>query len=119
MQVFVVSDGTGETGMAAVRAAMLQFQSPWRLKVFGEIRLPSDARALIERAAEAEALVVFSLVEGEVVAALQLAAQQHGVMTIDLLGPLISKVAQRLSVPIVSMMRRCWSPVISRVSCTG
>ena len=97
MQVFVVSDGTGETGIAAVRAAMLQFQSPWRLKVFGEIRLPSDARSVIARAAEAQALVVFSLVEGEVVTALQLAAQQHSVMAIDLLGPLISKVAQRLS----------------------
>ena len=98
MQVFVVSDGTGETGTAAVRAAMLQFQSPWHLKVFGEIRNPADARALIERAADAGALVVFSLVEGEVVAALQLAAQQHGVITMDLLGPLIAKVAQRLSV---------------------
>jgi regulator of PEP synthase PpsR (kinase-PPPase family) len=33
--VFVVSDGTGETATGAVRAAMLQFQTPWRLRTFG------------------------------------------------------------------------------------
>ena len=98
VEVFVVSDGTGETGMAAVRAAMLRFQSPWTLKVFGDVRQPSDARKVIARAAASQALVVFSLVEAEVVAALQGEAQKQGIMTIDLLGPLIAKVAQRLHV---------------------
>ena len=98
LQVFVVSDGTGETGTATVRAAMLQFQGPWRLKVFAEIRRPAEAQRVIERAAEVQSLVVFSLVEGEVVEALQREAQQRGIMTIDLLGPLITKVAQRLHV---------------------
>ena len=98
MQVFVVSDGTGDTGTAAVRAAMLQFQSPWRLRVFGDIRYATEARRVIEAADEADAMVVFSLVDGRVVDALQHEAGQRGVVTVDLLNPLIAKVAKRLKV---------------------
>ncbi|MCS5637640.1 MAG: kinase/pyrophosphorylase [Myxococcota bacterium] len=96
LQVFVVSDGTGDTGTATVRAAMLQFRSPWRLRVFGEIRRPPDAERVIGLAAEENALVVFSLVERGMVEALQREAKLHGVVALDLLGPLIARVAQRL-----------------------
>ena len=95
-EVFVVSDGTGETCAAAVRAAMLQFQAPWRLRSFGGIRHESELRRVMARAAESRALVVFSLVEGRIVAALQQEAERLGVASVDLLGPLIAKVAQRL-----------------------
>ena len=96
MQVFVVSDGTGDTGSATVRAAMLQFQSPWRLRVFGEVRRPAEAKRAIARAADSSALVVFSLVERNMVEVIQREAQKQGVVALDLLGPLIARVAQRL-----------------------
>ena len=96
LQVFVVSDGTGDTGTSTVRAAMLQFRNPWRLRVFGEVRRPPDAKRVIARAAEAKALVVFSLVERNMVEVLQHEAQKSGVVALDLLGPLIARVAQRL-----------------------
>ncbi len=95
-EVFVISDGTGETCVAAVRAAMLQFEVPWRLRVFGSIRLESELPRVLAQAAELQALVVFSLVEGKIVDALQHEAERVGVTTVDLLGPLIAKVAQRL-----------------------
>ena len=95
-QVYVVSDGTGDTASAAVRASMLQFGTAWRLRVFPETRRPSEARRVIGLAAEAGAMVVFSLVEREVIEALQVEASNQSVVTVDLLGPLISKVATRL-----------------------
>lgn len=95
-QVYVVSDGTGDTAGAAVRASMLQFGTPWRLRVFPEIRHPSEARRVIGLAAETGALVVFSVVDGEVIDALQTEANARSVTAVDLLGPLISKIAQRL-----------------------
>jgi regulator of PEP synthase PpsR (kinase-PPPase family) len=95
-EVFVISDGTGETCAAAVRAAMLQFQAPWRLRIFGGIRHEAELRRVMARASEAGALVVFSLVEGSIVSALQQEAERLGVASVDLLGPLIAKVAQRL-----------------------
>jgi regulator of PEP synthase PpsR (kinase-PPPase family) len=96
LQVFVVSDGTGETAAAAVRAAMAQFQSRWRMRIFAEVRREQDARRVIPQAAEAGALVVFSLVDKRTAETLLQEAQQAGVATVDLLGPLISKVAQHL-----------------------
>lgn len=95
-QVFVVSDGTGETCASAVRAAMLQFQSPWRLRIFGEIRSTEEVRRIVTQAGEVGALVVFSLVGSPVAEALLDEARIQGVAVVDLLGPLISSVAQRL-----------------------
>jgi hypothetical protein len=96
MQVFVVSDGTGDTGTAIVRAAMLQFRSSWKIRVFGEVRRPAEAKRAVVRAAEVNALLVFSLVEHNMVEVLKREAQQRGVVALDLLGPLIAKVAQHL-----------------------
>jgi [pyruvate, water dikinase]-phosphate phosphotransferase / [pyruvate, water dikinase] kinase len=96
MQVFVVSDGTGETASAAARAVMLQFRDPWRLRVFGGVRSESQARRAVEEAAEAGALVVFTLVDARVVAALLAEAGSRRVETLDLLGPLFGRVASRL-----------------------
>jgi regulator of PEP synthase PpsR (kinase-PPPase family) len=95
-EVFVISDGTGETCAAAVRAAMLQFDDPWRLRIFGGIRHESELRRVLATAAESKALVVFSLVDGKIVTALQHEAEQLDVQTIDLLGPVIAKVAVKL-----------------------
>jgi hypothetical protein len=98
MTVFVVSDGTGDTGSAAVRAAMIQFRDRWRLRVFRDARTIAEVRRVIALAEEANALVVFSLVEGEVVESLLHEAEQRHVVVVDLLGPLIMRVAQKLKV---------------------
>jgi regulator of PEP synthase PpsR (kinase-PPPase family) len=98
MTVFVLSDGTGDTGGAAVRAAMIQFRESWKLRVFRDARTISEVRRVLEEAEQADALVVFSLVEGEIVEFLLRDAEQRGVTVVDLLGPLIMKVAQRLHV---------------------
>ncbi len=98
MTVFVVSDGTGDTGSAAVRAAMVQFRERWRLRVFRDARTISEVRRVLEEAEKVDALVVFSLVEGDVVEFLLREAEHRGLAVVDLLGPLIKKVAQRLHV---------------------
>lgn len=98
LKVFVVSDGTGDTGTAAVRAAMAQFPKPWRLRVTGEVRGVAEATRVIAAAAKANAFVVYSLVDGAVIEALNNEAQRLGVVTVDLLGPLIARIAQRLHI---------------------
>jgi regulator of PEP synthase PpsR (kinase-PPPase family) len=98
MTVFVVSDGTGDTGSAAVRAAMVQFREPWRLRVFRDTRTEGDVRRVLEQAEQVGALVVFSMVEGEIVEFLHREAEARRVVVVDLLGPLIMRVAQKLKV---------------------
>ena len=95
-EVIVISDGTGDTATAAVKAVMLQFQTDWKLRVFGGIRHESEVRRAVDQAAGSNALVVFSLVDKRVAGALLREAGTSGVPTVDLLGSLISKVAQHL-----------------------
>jgi regulator of PEP synthase PpsR (kinase-PPPase family) len=95
-EVVVVSDGTGDTATAVVKAVMLQFQNEWKLRVFGGIRHESDARRAVVQAADSGALVVFSLVDKRVAKSLLNEATRLGVPTVDLLGSLIAKVAQHL-----------------------
>lgn len=95
-EVIVVSDGTGDTATAAVKAVMLQFRSDWKLRVFGGIRHESEVRRAVSEAEGSKALVVFSLVDKRVAAALLREASTRGVPTVDLLGSLIAKVAQHL-----------------------
>jgi regulator of PEP synthase PpsR (kinase-PPPase family) len=93
-EIFVVSDGTGETAVAAVRAAMSQFPTRWRLRTFAETRTPAQLERILELATESGALVVFTLVAENLARAVREGGQQRGVPTVDLLGPLIWAVSE-------------------------
>lgn len=92
-ELFLVSDGTGETVAAAVRAATVQFPSQWRLRTFGEVRLETQLRRILEQAREVGALVVYTLVNEPLTSSMRELAWQQGVQTVDLLGPLLSSLA--------------------------
>jgi regulator of PEP synthase PpsR (kinase-PPPase family) len=91
--LFVVSDGTGETAVAAVRAAATQFLETFRVRTFGETRHESQVRRVMERAAEDGALVVFTVVNESITRLIRDLALEKGVPAVDLLGPLISALA--------------------------
>jgi regulator of PEP synthase PpsR (kinase-PPPase family) len=55
--IFVVSDGTGDTGAAVAKAALAQFQVECKLRRFGGIRQPSLARRVVAEAERVGALV--------------------------------------------------------------
>ena len=95
-EVFVVSDGTGDTATAAVQAVMLQFQAEWNLRTFVSVRYESEVRLIAEEAARAGALVVFTLVDEEMVRVLIDESTRRHVVSVDLLGPVLAKVAELL-----------------------
>ncbi len=95
-EIFVVSDGTGETASASVRAAMAQFQTSFRVRTFPDTRSEAQARRVVTRAAQAGALLVFTLVDGRVARAVIEEAAECGVPVVDLLGGLVSQVARHL-----------------------
>lgn len=95
-EVFVVSDGTGETAADTVRAAMLQFHARWRMRTFPDVRSVAQARNVIEAAARSRALVVFTVVNREAAQVLRDHGAASGVPCVDLLGPLIANIAEHL-----------------------
>lgn len=97
-ELYIISDGTGETALASVQAAATQFQEDFEVRTFGEIRHESQVRRILEQAEEAGALVIFTLVHEPLARLLQDRAKQLGVPTLDLLGPLIQSVSTRYRV---------------------
>ena len=95
--IFVVSDGTGDTGAAVAQAAMAQFNVDWSLRRFGGIRHESLARRVAAEADKSGALIVFTLVDKRVARSLLEEAGRRGVPTFDVLGGMISKVADHLA----------------------
>ena len=92
-ELIVISDGTGETAVAAVRAAATQFLETFRVRTFGETRHESQVRRVMDRAAEDGALVVFTVVNESITRLIRELALEKGVPAVDLLGPLISALA--------------------------
>jgi hypothetical protein len=94
-EIFIVSDGTGETAAAAVRAAMTQFPASWRLRTWSDVRSELQVRRIMEQASAGGAAVVFTLVDEHLARAMQEQAEARGVLSVDLLGPLISTLAEQ------------------------
>jgi len=94
--IFVVSDGTGDTGAAVAKAALAQFQVECRLRRFGGIRQPSLARRVVAEAERVGALVLFTLVDRRVAQGLLEEAAARGVPTLDVLGGMIAKIAEHV-----------------------
>lgn len=92
--IFVVSDSTGETAERVVRAALLQFPShKVRMRLFTRVRDRDSVAEVVKKAAEADAMIVFTLVGKELRQFCYDMAQAHDVEVVDVIGALIAKVS--------------------------
>lgn len=95
--IFVVSDSTGETAERVVRAALLQFpEQRVRIRLFTRVRDPDAVAEVLKKAAEAGAMVVFTLVSPDLREYFHEVAASEHVETVDVIGGLIHKVATYL-----------------------
>ncbi|PZE22689.1 pyruvate, water dikinase regulatory protein [Paenibacillus xerothermodurans] len=95
--VYVASDSAGETGEAVVKAAVVQFypqQVELRIVPFLEDRAGIDK--LIRTAKERDGIIVFTLVIPELRDYLIEQAVRHQLTHIDLMGPILGTLEQRL-----------------------
>ncbi len=89
----VLSDATGETAERMVRAAILQFDVSANVRVYSRVRLESEVEKLIERAAEQQALLVFTVVNVEERDLILRLVERYNVESIDLIGALLGKLS--------------------------
>jgi hypothetical protein len=93
--IFVVSDSSGETAAHVTQAALAQFQAQVAtIQRYPQIRSSSQLVDVISDAAKCEALVAYTLVLPEFRETLVRETRRWNVDSFDLLGPLISKIAQ-------------------------
>lgn len=95
-KVYIVSDGTGETAAQMVKAAMVQFAKKNDEVYFSRhknMRERAQIEAICEEAAEAKALIIYTIVSPEIRTMLAEQARLRGVACVDLIGPLLAGLA--------------------------
>ncbi len=100
LQIFLVSDGTGETVERVLRATLTQFRnrSPAELNVsrYKSIRTRDQVEAILEEAARIKAVVVYTAVSQEVRESIREGLKRFPVLSVDVLGPLTDVLSQYL-----------------------
>ncbi len=98
-RIFVVSDGTGATAEQVVNAALTQFRSaPVSVERRSRIRSAEQIHQVVQEAAEAGGCIVHTLVLDELRDEMLRVGRLHDVETIDLMGPLLARLSQQLSI---------------------
>jgi len=97
--VFVVSDGSGATAERVVNAALTQFEgASVATERRSRVRSEEQIRQVVRQAARAEGCIVHTLVLDELREEMLRAGRLHNVETIDLMGPLLARLSQQLSI---------------------
>jgi len=93
-QIFIVSGGMGTTGEQLARTALAQFEDGGTsIVVIPGLRTVIEVRDAVERAADAGALVIHTLVDRELREVLIRTALARRVDAIDAMGPVLEKVS--------------------------
>jgi [pyruvate, water dikinase]-phosphate phosphotransferase / [pyruvate, water dikinase] kinase len=97
-QIVVASDGTGHTAEVVVRAALVQFRgAEVQIHLRSHVRTADDVRAAIRQASQVGGLIVHTLVSQEMRSLMLTEARAQRVPTIDLLGPLLLRLEDLLT----------------------
>jgi regulator of PEP synthase PpsR (kinase-PPPase family) len=96
--VFVVSDGTGRTAQQALDAALTQFLNiDTEIKIRAGLRTKEEIEAIVKEALEAKAFILHTIVQSKIRHHLIRIGRQLNVETIDLMGPLLSRLGQQFA----------------------
>lgn len=96
--VFAISDGTGTTAERVVQAALTQFEGAQvNITRHGGVRSVAQVRRILEEADESQGFVVHTLVSAQLRGAVLTEGRRRGIVTIDLMGPLLARLTAVLA----------------------
>lgn len=88
--IYIISDGTGETASAMVRAALVQFHDQdINIVRFKNLRTEEQVESCIDEAFQKKGFIVYTVVSTSMRSKIQEAAASKGLFAVDLLGPLL------------------------------
>ena len=99
--IYAVSDYTGATAEAAAKAALAQFGSGEepQVRLFPGVLDRRAVETVLAAARMQGALVVYTMVQPDVGQFLKECAEELDVPTVDLMGPLVTRLAEHLGRP--------------------
>lgn len=92
-KIYVLSDGTGETAMSMLQAALVQYHnSDIKIIRVKNVRSPSQIERTMEEVKEEQGFVVYTLVSKSMRELIQSLSQSLNVPSVDLLGPVLEQL---------------------------
>ncbi len=97
--IYLLSDGSGETAATMVRAALVQYQQPdIQIVRCKNVRTESQAEAIIEECYERRGVVIYTVASPQMRMKIRENATSKGLLSYDLLGPLLEVLDQYFGV---------------------
>ncbi|HIJ82107.1 MAG TPA: kinase/pyrophosphorylase [Desulfuromonadales bacterium] len=98
--IYVLSDSTGETAERVIRAALSQFyEDDVRVQRLFKVSTQADVQQALTVAVHEPGLLVYTLVDPHLAEAVERVAEENGLITVDLLSPLIYNLSRYLGAP--------------------
>jgi regulator of PEP synthase PpsR (kinase-PPPase family) len=98
--IYVVSDGTGETGTKMLKAALLQFRpADAAITRHSNIRSVEGLREVVRQAEQSQALIIHTFASVELRRAMDRACRERNIPNHDVLGQLFVQLAEFLGIP--------------------
>lgn len=96
--VYVVSDSVGETAEFVVRAAASQFNSgQLEIKRIPYTSTEEQIAEVVAKARESDSIIAYTLVLPELRVAIEKEGRRQGVVTVDILGPILDALTLKVS----------------------
>jgi hypothetical protein len=97
--IFLISDSTGETVERVVRAALSQFKNvDYQLHLLNRLRTRQYVQRALDEALEVKGIVVYTLVDSSLAQMVRTWGEEHEIITLDLITPLLFKLSEFLLV---------------------
>lgn len=94
-KVYIVSDGTGQSALNIMRAALLQFDDPGvRFTVYSRVEDVDKLETVLDHARAEEAFVAFTMVRKKLRARVHEYCHDHNMIHFDIIGPPIDKLTE-------------------------
>jgi len=95
IEVFVLSDGTGETADKLVQAALVQYpENDPLVSRFKSLKNEEQIRSIIDEAKETGAILVYTVARPDLRSFIKSQSEKMGIRAIDLLGPLLDSLGE-------------------------
>lgn len=92
-KIFVISDGTGETAMGMLKAALVQYKDvDIKLSRFKNVRELDQIEKIVDQVADEKGFLAYTLVSRSIRHKIKKLAQDKDVPIVDLLGPLLENL---------------------------
>ncbi|HOQ09680.1 MAG TPA: pyruvate, water dikinase regulatory protein [Syntrophomonadaceae bacterium] len=95
LHIFAVSDSVGETAEKIAVASVLQFNVERSITRFSRVTKEQQVMDILDKAAQEDAIVVYTIVKPELSAFLESKAKELGVSAVNVLSPLFEVIQKK------------------------